>query len=142
MSITIYDGSRGTIAIGDIQAAGRPSAAPGFGFTWLKFQVALQLEALDGHPAYLTQFLAEITVAVPGQTPVSLGLAQPHTSWAVSTSERAQSHQFELRLALSGEQLEALERRRAGQRLEFHVNLSLQIHYSAAIHSGRADARL
>ena len=141
MSVAINVPSRGTVAIGDIQAAGRPFAAPGLGFTWLKFPVALQLAALDGPPAYLTQFLADITVTAAGQPPLSLGRAQPHASLAVRTLEQSLTQPFELWLYLSGEQIEALERRRAGQRLEFHVNLSLQIHYSAAIHSGRADAR-
>jgi hypothetical protein len=142
MSITIKTKGTGEVrGIGDIRANGRPFPAPGLGFTWLKFPMALQLEALDNPPAYLTQFLAEITVTVPGQTPVSVGRAQLHTSWAACTSERAHSDQFELWLALSGEQIEALERRRAGERLEFHVNLHLQIHYNATIHSGWADAR-
>ncbi|EQD46905.1 hypothetical protein B2A_08677, partial [mine drainage metagenome] len=69
------------------------------------------------------------------------GRAQPHTSWAVRTMEQSNSQPFELWLDLSGEQIEALERRRAGQRLEFHVNLHLQIHYNSTIHSGQADAR-
>ena len=141
MSIAINDRALGTLAIGDIQAAGRPFAAPGLGFTWLKFPMTLRLEALDKPPAYLTQFLADITVTVPGRPPLSLGRAQPHASWAVRTIEQSHSHPFELWLDLSGEQIEALERRRAGQRLEFHVNLHLQIHYGAAIHSGRDDAR-
>lgn len=141
MNITINDRPGSSLAIGDIQAARRPYATPGLGFTWLKFPVALPLEALDDPPAYLTQFLADITATVPGQTPVSVGRAQPHTSWVAYASKHAHSDQFELWLALSGEQLEALERRRAGQRLEFHVNLSLQIHYNGTIHPGQADVR-
>ncbi|MHB1826850.1 MAG: hypothetical protein ACYCV6_04030 [Steroidobacteraceae bacterium] len=142
MSITINDRSRGAmIAVGDVRSAGRPSAAAGLGFTWLKFPMDLQLEALDKPPAYLTQFLAEITVTVQGQTPVSLGRAQPHASWTVGTFGHPNSQSFELWLHLTGEQIEALERRRAGLPLEFHVNLTLQIHYNAAIHSGRTDAR-
>ncbi len=74
MSIAINVPSRGTVAIGDIQAADRPFAAPGLGFTWLKFPVALQLAALDGPPAYLTQFLADITATVPGQPPCRSGV--------------------------------------------------------------------
>jgi len=141
MSIAINDRSRGTVAVGDVRSAGRPFAAPGLGFTWLKFPMDLQLEALDKPPAYLAQFLAEITVTVQGQTPVSLGRAQPHTSLAVGTIGQSNSQRFELWLPLIGEQIEALERRRAGLPLEFHVNLTLQIHYNAAIHSGRTDAR-
>lgn len=141
MSISINDRSRGTIAIGDIQAAGRLFAAPGLGFTWLKFPIVLQLEPLDNPPAYLTAFLAEITVTVAGSPPVSLGRAEPHASLALRTIEQSLRQPFELWLHLSGEQIEALERRREGHRLEFHVNLSVQIHYGAAIHSGRADAR-
>ena len=142
MSIAINDRSRGAIiAVGDVRSAGRPFAAAGLGFTWLKFPMDLQLEALDEPPAYLTQFLAEITVTVQGQTPVSLGRAQPHTSLAVGTIRQSNSQRFELWLPLTGEQIEALERRRAGLPLEFHVNLTLQIHYNAAVHSGRTDAR-
>ena len=142
MSIAINDRSRGAIiAVGDVQSAGRPFAAPGLGFTWLKFPMNLQLETLDKPPAYLTEILAEITVNAGGQTPLSLGRAQPNMSLAVRTIEQPHSQTFELWLHLTGEQIEALERRRAGQPLEFHVNLTLQIHYNAAIHSGRTDAR-
>ncbi len=141
MSLSINVPPRGTLAIGDIQVAGRPFAAPGLGFTWLKFPIALHLDPLDKPPAYLTAFLAEITVTVPGQTPVSLGRAQPHASLAVCTLEQSLPQPFELWLHLSGEQIEALERRRAGQRLEFRVDLSLQIHYGGAIHPRRTDAR-
>lgn len=142
MSIAINDRSRGAIiAVGDVQSAGRPFAAPGLGFTWLKFPMNLQLETLDKPPAYLTEILAEITVTAGGPTPLSLGRAQPHMSLAVRTIERPHSQPFELWLHFTGEQIEALERHRAGKPLEFHVNLTLQIHYNAAIHSGRTDAR-
>ena len=142
MSIAINDpGTGGFRGIGDIQANGRPFAAPGLGFTWLKFPMVLHLEALDKPPAYLTEFLAEITVTVPGDTPVSLGRAQPHLSLTLYTIGQLNPQTFELCLHLTGEQIEALERRRAGRPLEFHVNLTLRIHYNSAIHSGRADAR-
>jgi hypothetical protein len=103
--------------------------------------MAVQLEPLDKPPAYLTAFLAEIAVTVPGQTPVSLGRAQPNISLALRTIEQPLRQPFEMWLHLSGEQIEALERRREGQRLEFHVNLSLQIHYDGAIHWVRDDVR-
>jgi len=127
--------------IGDIRPIGSPFGTPGVGFTRLKFPLALQLDALCDPAAYLTQFLAEVSVTIPGQTPRSLGRAQPHASWVVCTFEHAQSQPFEVWLDLSGEQLEALERQRVGQRMEFHVDLHLQIHYRSAIHSARADAR-
>ena len=127
--------------IGDIRPRGSPFGVPGIAVTRLKFPLTLQLDALADPAAYLTQFLAEISVTIPGQTPRSLGRAQPHASWVVGTFEHAQSQPFELWLDVSGEQLEALERQRVGQQLEFHVDLHLQIHYRSAIHSARADVR-
>jgi len=142
MSIAINDRSRGTLVTGDIQAASHPFVAPGLGFTWLKFPVALQLTALDDPPAYLTGFLAEITATVAGQPQISLGQAQAHASLAVRTNAQPQRQTFELWLHLAGEQIEALERRRAGQRLDFHLNLSMHVHYGGAIHWARDDVRL
>ena len=141
MIIAITDRAGGSRAIGDIQPCGRPFAHPGLGFTWLKFPMAVQLEPLDKPPAYLTQFLAEVTAIAPGQPPVSLGRAQPHMCLALRTEEQSLKQTFEMWLHVSGEQIEALERRREGQRLEFHVNLSLQIHYDGAIHWVRDDVR-
>lgn len=141
MSIAITDRPGGTRAIGDIHVHDRPFAAPGLGFTWLKFPMTLQLAPLDKPPAYLTAFLADITATFPGQTPVGLGRAQPNTSLAFSTYAQPQRQTFEMWLHLSGEQIEALERRREGQRLEFHINLTVQIHYAGIIHTGRGDAR-
>lgn len=137
MSINL--GNRG--AIGDIKPNGPPFGAPGAGFSRLKFPLELKLDALASPQAYLTQFQADIAVTVPGQTPRSLGQAQPHASWTIGTMEQTQSQPFELWLDLSGEQLEAIERQRVGQRLEFRVDLTLQIHYQSAIYPARADAR-
>lgn len=127
--------------IGDIKPNGPPFGTPGVGFTWLKFPLELQLDALANPRAYLTQFLAEISVTLPGNTPRPLGRAQPRASWVISTFDQAQIQPFELWLDLSGEQLEAIERQRVGQRLEFRVDLSLQIHYQSEVYATRADAR-
>ncbi len=140
MSLSINIRGHGTMAVADIHAHDRPFAAPGLGFTWLKFPMTLQLEPLDKPPAYLTAFVADITVAFPGQTTMGLGRAQSNTNLAFSTYAHPQRQTFEMWLHLSGEQLEALERRRKGKRTEFHVNLSLQIHYAGAIHVVRDDA--
>ncbi len=72
---------------------------------------------------------------------MSLGRAQPHVSLALRTIEQSLKQTFEMWLHLSGEQIESLERRRAGKRLDFHVNLSVQIHYAGAIHWVRDDVR-
>ena len=136
MSINL--GNRG--AIGDIKPNGPPFGAPGAGFSRLKFPLELKLDALANPQAYLTQFQADIAVTVPGQTPRSLGRAQPHASWTIGTLVQTQSQPFELWLDLSGEQLEAIERQRVGQRLEFRVDLTLQIHYQSALYPARADA--
>lgn len=141
MSLSINVRPHGTMAVADIRPNGRPTAHPGLGFTWLKFPLLLNFPHREHPPVHLTQFLAEISTTGPEQPLMSLGQAQPQASLGFSSNVRLQPQPFELWLRLSGEQLEALERRRKGKRTEFHVNLSVQIHCAGAIHCVREDAR-
>lgn len=123
-------------------AAGPLFGTAALGFTRVRFQLGLSLGPLDTPRAYLTDFLAEIFVTLPGRSPVPIGRAQPYTSWVPYTRPQAKSYLFELWLDLSGEQLEALEQRRAGQGLEFDIDLHLQIRQGGAIHPARTRVRV
>lgn len=119
--------------IADIRPGGPPMGLAGVGFSRVQFPFLIDLEALSEPQAYLTALTAEVAASFPGDTVQLLGEARPQNSWSTPTISHHRSETVVLQVDLTGEQLEALERRRGGGSLDFRFNFSLQIHRTGKI---------
>jgi len=122
--MSISFGNRG---IADIRMTAPPRGVPGIGFSRLQFPLEIHLDGLPAPAVVLEQLVANVYAGPPGASQRPLGKAVPQNSWFSFTIEHRRSETIVLELDLDGEQLEALERLRAGGPLVFQFELSLRV---------------
>ena len=86
----------------------------GVGFSRLQFILEVNLAAVPKPPVRLAHLVADVAAGGGGGAQRPLGKARPKNGWFVATLEHAQKVLVWLEIDLSGEQVEALERLRAG----------------------------
>lgn len=122
--MSISFGNRG---IADIRMIAPPRGVPGIGFSRLQFPLEIHMDGLPAPAVVLEQLIANVYAGSPGASLRPLGKAVPQNSWFAWTIEHRRSETIVLELDLAGEQLEALERLRAGGPIVFQFDLSLHV---------------
>jgi len=118
--------SYGPYNIADARISG-VSAVRGIGFTRLQFSLELSINATP--PDYSVLVSSPISFVSAGRAQsgplLPLGNAVAETCWNAQTKDQSQRDAFLVILDLSGEQLAALERLRAGGLLFFRVDVHM-----------------
>lgn len=114
----------------------------GIGFSRLQFILEVDLAASPKSSVMLAHLVADVAAGAGVGGQQMLGKATPQSSWFVSTLEHPYKVPVWLELDLSGEQLEALERVRAGGPLTFQFHVSLQLRQDAEVVTGSQVLRL
>src|SRR5437868_7101089 len=113
--MNVTDGQR---IVAEFKLAG-VTAMSGVGFHRLQFSLEVEIAAMREEPTRIREPRAFV-FAGPSQSDLRpLGSAVPETQWFAETNKDASRTYFMVFLDLSGEQLSALERLRAGGPLFF-----------------------
>ena len=131
----------GTRGIAELSLTGLRGVR-GVGFSRLQFILEVNLAAVPKPPVRLAHLVADVAAGGGGGAQRLLGKASPQNSWFVATLEHAHKVLVWLEIDLSGEQVEALERLRAGGPLVFQMHVSLQLRREAEIVPGSEVVRL
>ena len=131
----------GTRGIAELSLTGLRGVR-GVGFSRLQFILEVNLAAVPKPPVRLAHLVADVAAGGGGGAQRPLGKASPQNSWFVATLEHAHKVLVWLEIDLSGEQVEALERLRAGGPLVFQMHVSLQLRREAEIVPGSEVVRL
>jgi hypothetical protein len=118
----------GFIQIADLRVA-NVNGVPGVGFNRLQFSMEIQIRATPGRAVELGSLTAFAYAGTSRSGPFHpLGAPFAETSWFACTSDHPRRDFLSLHLDLTGEQLEALERLRAGGPLflQFEIRLCLK----------------
>ena len=108
-------------------------ALRGLGFSRLQFILEVDLAASPNSPVLLAHLVADVAIGGAGGGQQLLGKAAPQSSWCVFTLDHPHKVPVWLELDLAGEQLEALERLRAGGPLTFQFHVSLQLRQDSEV---------
>ena len=117
--MNVTDGRRIVADFKVVSVAGMP----GIGFHRLQFSLEVGINALQDEPARIHEPRAFVLAGSPQSGMQPLGVAIAETQWSAETIREPSRTYFMVFLDLTGEQLSALERVRAGDPLCFRLDL-------------------
>lgn len=116
--------SDGHTHIADLRITGL-NGIRGIGVNRLQFSMEIDVRATPGRAVEIGHLSALAYATTSQSTPTRpLGVPVPETSWHLTTTDHPRKEYLSLYLDLTGEQLEALERLRAGGHLLFQIDLT------------------